>query len=248
MKSTETYFYEIFYDGKIPEKTEIKYLKKLLVGCDRFIDVGANLGLYSFFANKYLKNSEIILIEANHTLNRFLEEAISKAKNENDNGNHFSIINNVVLDVSGTNVPFPIENGVGGSIFTNIKDSKLSRIKSVKLDDFFDPNKRTVIKIDIEGAEYRAIKGATNFLNSKNTKFFCELHGWGDEYLKKFPLNVANTFFINGYGIKKIGAHYLFEGVSLPKRIISYCRFSPLLFAKFMLYRFFPYLVPVFKR
>ena len=235
-------------NGDFRERTEVDFLPELLVDCDRFIDVGANIGQYMYFANRVLKNAEIIGIEANPYLMSTLRGVCERAATEAPRGNHFDVINCAVSD-SNSPIQFSISRDVTtSSIFTADKTAAQVQVDSRYLDDFFDPSKRIVIKMDIEGAEYRAISAAKEFLSSQDTRFFLELHGWGDVSLKKFPIHLLNLFYSRGYACRRIGSHHLFYRAPLVLRITGYLANFPELFAKSVAHRYMKSLVPLYRR
>ena len=59
---------EEFFGNDLREQAVLSELGSLLPGHNRFIDVGANVGQYSYFANKFLWNAEIICVETNSDL------------------------------------------------------------------------------------------------------------------------------------------------------------------------------------
>ena len=54
-----------FTDPQVREAVELAALPEILKNCSYFIDVGANVGQYTFHAAKHLRNSKLIAIEAN---------------------------------------------------------------------------------------------------------------------------------------------------------------------------------------
>ena len=50
-------------------------------------------------------------------------------------------------------------------------------VATKRLDDFFDPHQRTVVKIDTEGAELAVLRGSRRLLESE-AEIFLELHPW----------------------------------------------------------------------
>ncbi len=50
----------------------------------------------------------------------------------------------------------------------------------VCVDDYFEASARTFIKIDVEGAELRVLKGARRHIESGTTRFYTEISWWGD--------------------------------------------------------------------
>lgn len=227
------------------ERPVLDTLKEELIDCGLFIDVGANIGDYTYLANGYLSNATVICIEPNVDLNPVLEEAINTAKSENNHNNSFQIINKVVSEGVGEIDFFVASNPALSNINNRTGQEEKRTVESVPLDSFFKSGLNTVIKMDIEGAEYQALKSGRNFLQSDNTKFLIELHAWGDKKLRKYPLNVATLFFLSGYRIRKIdpyyvfGSHYIFEKGPFLPRLASYLYYFPLFLAQYILYRFF---------
>src|ERR1019366_7487794 len=83
-------------DGR--EARELAALPRLLEGCDRFIDVGANIGQYMFFANRWLFNAEILGIEANPRLLPIIDANCRRAEQEAEHGNKFVVENCAIVD------------------------------------------------------------------------------------------------------------------------------------------------------
>ena len=210
------------------EQRELDALPRLLEGCDRFIDVGANVGLYLFYANRVLHDSRILAIEANPSLRPVLQEVCGRAQADADNGNRFAVETCAILDESGTIDFFVTPNMDDSSIFsTRIKGATMQSVASRPLDDFYEPSGKTVIKMDIEGAEYRALKSAKRFLSCGHAEFFLELHPWGDSNIRKYPLQVCNLFFASGYGCKRIYRHYHFVKAGIISRTFAYLAVFP---------------------
>jgi len=227
------------------EQPVLNTLKEELTGCNLFIDVGANIGDYTYLANAYLNNAKVVCIEPNVDLNPVIEETIKAAKAENDNNNTFQIINKVISGHTGK-IDFYIADNPALSNMNNRTSRETKReIESIPLNSLFEAGLNTLIKMDIEGAEYQALCSGSKFLQSSNTKFLMELHAWGDKQLRKYPLQVATLFFLNGYRIRKIdpsyifGSHYVFEKGSFLTRLASYLYYFPLFLAQYVLYRFF---------
>lgn len=227
------------------EQPVLNTLKQELAGCGLFIDVGANIGDYTYLANAYLNNAKVICIEPNVDLNPVIEETIRAARSENENNNSFQIINKVISEQAGK-IDFYIADNPALSNMNNRTNREIKReIESIPLDSLFEPSRNTFIKMDIEGAEYQALKSGSKFLRSSNTKFLVELHAWGDKKLRKYPLQVATLLFLNGYRVRKIdpsyvfGSHYVFEKGSFFTRLASYLYYFPLFLAQYILYRFF---------
>lgn len=204
------------------ESCELAVLPRLLEGCDRFIDVGANIGQYTYYASLVLDGAEILAIEANPELVSAISAAFSEAREKTDRGNSLTIETCAILDEEKSIEFFISPSPDTSSVFSSRSGNKSICVPARPLDTFYKFSRKTVIKIDIEGAEYRAIRSASKFLRSEHTEFFLELHWWGDSGIKKYPLNVCNLFFINGYACRRVYYHYHFFKANLLVRGFYY--------------------------
>ncbi len=182
--------------------------KLLMNENETFVDVGANIGSYSLrIANDYKnKGVKVIAIEA-HPEN-------FKALDKNVRCNNFTnvkIINKAVCDHKGIVTLY--ERSHDGSragsdmysLFNTYLHSsnfvlphgKKLQLECDTLDSILADHKVDAMKIDIEGAEVLALKGATNILKHLR-KIIVEIHGDNfhkvHEILKRsnFNLEVSN--------------------------------------------------------
>lgn len=154
---------------------------------ETFVDVGANIGSYSLrIANDYKdKGVKVIAIEA-HPDN-------SKALDRNVKCNGFTnvkIINKAVSDHKGIVSLYERSHDgsrAGSDIYslfntylhpsnTVLPRGKTLQIECDTLDSILANYRVDVMKIDIEGAEVQALKGATNTLKHLR-KIIVEIHG-----------------------------------------------------------------------
>ena len=156
----------LYYTGTY-EKGTLDILKNLLSDGDVFIDIGANIGLMSIFASSLVKNDgKVIAFEPNPDTRQILNE-------------------NIILNSIGN---IEVSSYALGSITENTKiydrwdsnrgSASLIRsegsteghdIKVIRLSDYINSNtKISLIKLDIEGYELEALKGADHILQRKN--------------------------------------------------------------------------------
>ena len=243
---------EEFFGDNLREQSVLDSLAVLLPGHKRFIDVGANIGQYTYFANKYLFDSEIISIEANPTLIELLRETITRAETDGSHHNVFRIVNNIVSDCEES-MPFYVDaTTTASSIFSATGSSRdpshgsTLSVRSIKLDDLYDGARKTFVKMDIEGAEYRALASSRSFLTSQTTTFLVEVHPWGDSERRRYPIHVATLMLLYGYKMRKVvphyffGSHYVFSKSRLATRLVCYVYYLPVLLVEFFVYRYFP--------
>ncbi|MBT4652033.1 MAG: FkbM family methyltransferase [Candidatus Pacebacteria bacterium] len=170
---------------------------------DIIIDVGANIGLYSIIAEKFIgKNGKIYAFEPS-------EEVFLKFK-KNIKLNNSKIINLNKKAVSKKNgkVALVVDKLLGDG-YSYISKNKLfldtySHVESITLDYFFKRNnlkKVNFIKIDVEGGELSVLEGAKNILLS-NKKLVILLEN-SNEGLKRFGNNQKDLYlFLKNMGFK----------------------------------------------
>lgn len=226
-----------FTDPNTREAVEISSLPELLDGVRYFIDVGANVGQYTFHAARSLRNAKILVIEANPYLIPVLTRTVEDLRLRDRGGNDFEIQSGAVSDILGT-LEFHVSNfPTLSSVFLHQTTQRVN-VPTLRLDDFYLPSVPTVIKIDIEGAEYRAIRSASQFLQSRNTSFFVELHSWGDKTIRKYPIHLCWLFLMNGYAVRKIGTHYWFYRAAWLKRTASFLGQCPFVGLQYLAVRY----------
>lgn len=156
-----------YYLGLV-EYEDMAFLIHCLKKDDIFIDCGANFGIYSILASKVI-GSDTIAFEPH-------PESVKKFINQLN-------INNITSKVKI--VSKAVGNKIGEVNFSNIKDSlrrkviqeenneknNIIKVKMTTLDyELADIKKDFIIKMDLEGFEYNALKGATAILQNKNLK------------------------------------------------------------------------------
>jgi FkbM family methyltransferase len=236
-----------FADPRVREAIELSSLGEILQDVTYFIDVGSNVGQYVFHAARHLRNAKIVAIEANPLIIPILTKTIEALRSQDCAGNRYEVRAAAASDIPG-NIEFHISRLPTLSSVTPNTRAETVRVPTVCLNELYLPSTRTFIKMDIEGAEYRAIRSGSRFLESTDTSFFVELHSWGDWSIGKYPLHVCWLFFTNRFASKKIGTHYLFYKASWLKSMVSFARELPGQLSKYLWRRLGGALVPFASR
>jgi FkbM family methyltransferase len=235
-----------FFGLAVREARELAALPRLFDGCNCFVDVGANIGQYTAVIAALSSDAEIVAIEANPEIIPILAR---RAKVwERMHGAQIQVVSGAVSDRSGA-VNFAISPDATTSSLAVLQSSEtVVTVPCFRLIDKIPAGKRCLIKMDIEGFEYRAIAGSLELLGNQSHRWFVELHGWGDPALRKYPLHVLWLFAGEGYRCSRVGTHYLFARGSRPQVAAGILRHAPLLFVKLAYYRYLPFSKPLVER
>lgn len=165
---------QIFWQGvQGGDRGEVKLLKSILKPDDVFIDVGANVGVFTLMAAKRLVDGQIHAFEpfktnlnrlrANLSLNQFRNVVVNATALSN-------ISSNRDLFISAVNASGGIRNTGLASFYVGkqeISHSKKVSVSTITLDEYVQRSgleKLDVIKIDVEGAEMDVLEGGLESL------------------------------------------------------------------------------------
>ena len=152
--------------GKVDN--EIIYADKILKRKHRFLDIGSNVGIYSyFFSKKFKKLESFEPIEE-------ITYRLSALKLKNINLHHVALSNKK----NNSKFYIPIKNGKLipplASLEKGPKPYEIRIVKVKKLDDFNFKNV-DLIKIDVEGHEEKLIIGAIKTIKKNLPIIICEI-------------------------------------------------------------------------
>lgn len=166
-----------WYHGKNREKIQMDNFKKLISEGDTVFELGAHIGYISVYFSQLVGTSgKVFVFEPGVNNLPYVRENIANSKIKN-----VQLVEKAVSDNNGT-ATFYLEN-ITGQSNSLVKDYRVTKkihsktfvemkknevqVETIRIDDFVQMNNITridFIKIDIEGAEYLAIKGMPNVL------------------------------------------------------------------------------------
>ncbi len=213
----------VAYQG-IYEPHELNFIKNTLKEGDIFIDVGANIGLYTVVASKFVGKSgtvfsfepstrEYELLVKNINLNRLNNVKLFKLALSNYDGEASFYVGG--CGRTGANT---LSNKFRSK--SHVIVERIEKIKVNKMDTFFnDINipKITLIKIDVEGHDYYVIEGAQKILQKYKPIIIIEILEEG--------LKIAGSSSIQIFSLlKSLNYKFLFfpEESGTPKNIPDY--------------------------
>ena len=169
---------EAYFGEDCDEKDALQALVPIISAKKCFIDVGASLGQYTRFANRHMTNGVIYAIEPDPI--RFEELRRNCKKWERLSTNRLIPIHAAVTNESGSVDFFTTNSSTSGTLL--IRDDETSDapwdkvvVDGITLDDFVADKKPDFIKIDVNGAELRALEGAQKLLKQKVAAFFVDI-------------------------------------------------------------------------
>ncbi len=173
-----------------------------------FVDCGCNYGFYSFYTASLSEQNKIISIEASkETLDEF-------TKNLNlNNFKNINFFNNSVSNSIGENVTFfeSKNDWESSQTHSNFRLNSNFKIKSITIDNllknYFLDDFIVIIKLDIEGNEINALKGAMEVIKKAEPLIIIEFSIYSFEnldnidYLKNFLIKYNYSIFDTKHNI-----------------------------------------------
>jgi FkbM family methyltransferase len=132
------------------------------------IDCGANIGLSLLYFSKKLPKAKIIAFEPDQTVLPYLKKNIEHSKMTQVELHEVAVWDRV------TEMKFYTDKGMGGRVENAFENQEAVIIQTVRLRDFLK-EPVALLKIDIEGAEYRVLKDCADVL-SNVACLFVEYH------------------------------------------------------------------------
>ena len=187
-----------FYLKKINRlDEEMFYVEKLLNKKRRFLDIGANVGIYSY----YFKNT-FEKIDAFEPLSE-ITHRLKSISNEN------LTVHNVALSNGSAELKFyiPIVNGKPFPPLASLEERDGEHeLRTVKVEtvDNYDYEDVDLIKIDVEGHEQFVIEGATKVINKNKPVLIVEIEqrhikaNINSVFERIMNLNYSGFFLNNG--------------------------------------------------
>ncbi len=191
------------YFRQFHERETITNLHLLLRDGDRFLDVGGSLGQYPYFVNQRFRGLRITCIEADAI--RYGELRKRCAEWTREGNNVISAVHAAACAKDGTVAFHSTESNVSGSIVDSDFAARFQELAAMGGRGEVDPDNRSVprkvvtvpvravtldsvcgdaipqlVKIDVEGAEYEVVRGASGLLERGVTQFLVEVDKRGE--------------------------------------------------------------------
>jgi len=202
---SKSWFFPRFGKGQIHEPGATKvFVDNVKEGTNVF-DIGGHLGYFSCVAGKLSNDGTVCVFEMDYNCIDLITKNIELNKLKN-----VHIYNVAVSDSSGyVSIPnLKLPNP--GIRIESFKNEKYIKVPCLTVDEFVSRENiiPDFIKIDVEGAEFKVLKGMTNTLKNKSLILLIEIHV--SQLLKYFNTDYKDVLrFLTEYGFKleKVEAH-----------------------------------------
>lgn len=214
MDNLEAELNEAYFGDNRHEDLELKLMPELLKDKDVFVDVGASLGPYTKSAAESSKVGIIYCIEADRARFELLNRNVAEWSKSGHNKIYpFNFCIGAEVKKVRFYTSFSTTSGAINPIKGRIKEDTYDLVQMETLDNLLEReiNKRILVKIDIEGAEYSAVKGLVKTIMNNNVELLIEMHSWGDQIAKRYPHNLLYFLKKMNYLIYKTHEHYYFS-------------------------------------
>jgi len=195
----ESVAYDIFVNG-IYEKETHKFLHDRIDSNGIFLDLGANIGAITIPLCTTRADIKVFAVEAAPWIYEYLSGNVRK----NELSTRVTCINKALTDISGQQLPFYSPQGkFGKGSLSPVFTQTATIVETITVSDLIaqhDIQKVSLIKIDIEGFELLAFKGAADLLSGSDAPdILFEFVDWAEERAGLEPGSAQKFLLHCGY-------------------------------------------------
>jgi FkbM family methyltransferase len=211
----------------LDERFDIEVFQKHLKTGMTFVDLGANVGFYTFLARSIIGQKGRVFAFEPYPRNA---ELIRASIGENSFHNNVTLVEAAVSDKNGKaslylspdassensllDLEFRYDDAKEEVLGKGQQEKRAVTVDVVTVDDYFEKKvgdtRIDFIKMDIEGSEYRAFKGMSNKVLQDNDRMILMLEFWPNGFRKdnhdpyEFLATVAKSAGGGGFDIQLI--------------------------------------------
>lgn len=210
---------EAYFGDDCDERDLFGQIEPMLHSASTFVDIGASLGQYTRFASRVMKpGSRIVAVEADPI--RFEELERNCAAWQQGKGVEICPRFGAMTDSEGPVRFYSTQSNTSGGLFQHPTGETTVEWTEVEtpgytLDAMFPEIPPNFVKIDVEGAELRVLRGAERILAEHATIFFVEVHSWPDPEGQANPEQVFAHMRERGYHAASLRGKYVFHPESM---------------------------------
>jgi FkbM family methyltransferase len=210
-----------YFSADADEQDVLRALNPLLRKSRFFVDVGASLGQFTKHAARTMRGGRVLAIEADPLRARELEAGCAEWQARSSARLH--AIHSAVTDHDGSARLSVTDSSVSGGLFRHsldhVRPESAERVRwrevdvpAYTLDTLCGGEMPDLVKIDVEGAELRVLRGAARILEQRAATFLVEIHPWRDPEGQSSPGQVVDFMIARGYRALPFAGKTLFVG------------------------------------
>jgi FkbM family methyltransferase len=200
------------FDNLMGEAEVLEDLLSEIEGGDTFYDIGANVGMYSCFVGKNDSETTVVAFEPHPANARRFDQNVEL------NDIHAKLRTIALSDTNGwtdLRISESGETGVGSHSLSTGDSDRTVEVEVRRGEEIAtEESAPTVLKIDVEGAEFKVIKGLEGCLDSCRL-IYCEVHPGKMRDFETTPEELETFLRGQGYTIHRpvdfSGAGYMLK-------------------------------------
>jgi FkbM family methyltransferase len=201
--------------GNPPDPHETAILLAMLRPGDLFVDVGANIGMYTLLATE--RGARVVAVEASSEAFGHLEANVAL--------NHASklveCVHAAASRTSGT-LELTIGTDTLNHVVTAAEGIETEQIKAIALDDLVGDQEVMAMKIDVEGFEEEVLAGCARLLSDRRIAYLqVENNDSSARHFDRSTTSVWSTLRSYGYQLYELDRHGSVRAVELPELVRS---------------------------
>ena len=173
-----SWFFPRYAEGRIHERKVTEMLLQTIDGAKCFVDIGAYLGWYTCLASQHMPQGKVYGFEMDALNYALLQKNLMINDSKNVEAHNLAVSDSlgILRYEREDSHPSPILRLSTEEMIDN--SSNLIPVAAITLDVFFQNKyiKPDVVKIDVEGAETKVLRGMTRLLRNYNPTLFLEIH------------------------------------------------------------------------
>ena len=203
--------------NKVYECKEVELLKKIIKQNSNIIDIGANIGYYTTFFSLTASKGNVFGFEPEISNLKLLKKNIRTNKCSN-----ITLFENSVGEICCESKLYLSDDNSGDHRCYSLsqKEYKVQKIKQINLDSINFNCKIDLIKIDIQGYEYKAFKGMIKLIKNNRPTIMSEFWPHAIKLSGERPIDFLNFFHDLKYDIFDVNKNLLIQNNQF-KRLCS---------------------------
>lgn len=214
------YLFKQAIENGVHEPHFLNLVDNLLSPTDVALDVGGNIGTHAILLSKKLKEGHVYTFESQSLVFSILQNNLLLNNCNNVTAYRFAVSNENHSTISMEPFTFNKKSINNAALKVDLEGA-MGDFSLTRTLDSFEFKKVDFIKIDIQGSEVNALKGAKNLILNQKPVIFIEIE---EQYLRDLGTSskeLIETIFSLNYVMYRIETEYPCDYVCVPKEKVD---------------------------